>query len=123
MYFSLMNYLLIPDKFKGSATAEEVIESLIRGIQKVDRAAHFHKIIASDGGDGFLSSIAQFKQLTSINIPSKNAYLEPIDSYYLWNEESHTAYIELANTAGIAKAEIRRRPPCMVAEALVLPPL
>ncbi len=102
MYFSLMNYLLIPDKFKGSATAEEVIESLIRGIQKVDQTAHFHKIIASDGGDGFLSSIAQFKQLTSINIPSKNAYLEPIDSYYLWSEESHTAYIELANTAGIA---------------------
>jgi len=101
MYFSLMNYLLIPDKFKGSATAEEVIESLIRGIQKVDRAAHFHKIIASDGGDGFLSSIAQFKQLQTINIPSKNAYLEPIDSCYLWDKKSKTAYIELANTAGI----------------------
>lgn len=107
MYFSLMNYLLIPDKFKGSATAEEVIESLIRGIQKVDQTAHFHKIIASDGGDGFLSSIAQFKQLTSINISSKNAYLDPIDSYYLWSEESQTAYIELANTAGIAKLNNR----------------
>lgn len=107
MYFSLMNYLLIPDKFKGSAKAEEVIESLIRGIQKIDTDAHFHKIIASDGGDGFLSSIAQFKQLQTINIPSKNAYFESIDSYYLWNEESNTAYIELANTAGIAKLNNR----------------
>lgn len=107
MYFSLMNYLLIPDKFKGSATAEEVIDSLIKGIQKADTAAHFYKIVASDGGDGFLSSIAQFKQLQTINIPSKNAYLEPIDSYYLWSEESNTAYIELANTAGIAKLNNR----------------
>ena len=102
-----MNYLLIPDKFKGSATAEEVIDSLIKGIQKADTAAHFYKIVASDGGDGFLSSIAQFKQLQTINIPSKNAYLEPIDSYYLWSEESNTAYIELANTAGIAKLNNR----------------
>ena len=102
MYFSCMNYLLIPDKFKGAATAQQVIESIIKGIQQVDSKAQFHNIIASDGGDGFLSSIAQFEKVTPINIQSKNAYLEPIDSYFLWNQETKTAYIELANTAGLS---------------------
>lgn len=97
-----MNYLLIPDKFKGSATAKEVVDALKKGIQQIDKKPVFKEVIASDGGDGFLSSVQQFEKVISIDIPSKNAYLDPIDSNYLWNNESKTAYIELANTVGIA---------------------
>lgn len=63
-----MNYLLIPDKFKDSLTAFEVIESISNGIQKVDQNANIYSVLASDGGDGFLEAI-----LNTIAV-EKNSY-------------------------------------------------
>ena len=52
-----MKYLLVPDKFKGSATAHEVVGALAQGIKQSQPDATIHTIIASDGGDGFLDCI------------------------------------------------------------------
>ena len=51
-----MNYLLIPDKFKDSLTAFEVIKSISNGIQKVDQEAKIHSVLASDGLKTFLNA-------------------------------------------------------------------
>lgn len=97
-----MKYLLVPDKFKGSATAKEVVAALIQGISMVDPHASFHQIIASDGGDGFLDTVSHYAIVEEVHLKSFNAKGQPIDSYYLNDKALKTAYIELANTAGLS---------------------
>lgn len=98
-----MKYLLIPDKFKGSATAHEVVSALTKGIQSVDKQAYIDAVVASDGGDGFLHTVEAYKEVKRINMESVDAKNRPLWSYYLYDELQHIAYIELANTAGIVK--------------------
>lgn len=98
-----MKYLLVPDKFKGSATAEEVVDALSKGIRSADKEAHIDAVIASDGGDGFLHTVEAYQSVQKISIESVDAIGQPIPSYYLYQTDTATAYIELANTAGITK--------------------
>ena len=49
-----MRLLLIPDKFKGSLTAEEVRAAISDGVRAVFPEADTIGFPASDGGDGFL---------------------------------------------------------------------
>lgn len=96
-----MNVLLIPDKFKGSLTAQEVIISLSAGILKIYPDAEIHRVIASDGGDGFLEAIANYCKTDSVEIETKDPLGRKIRAYYLYNASEETAYIELAKTAGL----------------------
>ena len=57
-----MNYLLVPDKFKGSLSAAEVIKALKKGILQIDQNANIHSALVSDGGDGFVESIANYTE-------------------------------------------------------------
>ncbi len=98
-----MKYLLIPDKFKGSATAAEVVDALSRGIRMADQEAHIDSVIASDGGDGFLHTVEAYQNVNKISLDSVDAIGQSISSYYLFQDQTATAYIELANTAGITK--------------------
>lgn len=95
-----MNILLIPDKFKGSLTAKQVIKALKAGISNSVSHVKFYEIIASDGGDGFLDAIQHTQQVQQIHMASVDPLGRPMDSYYLMNDK--TAYIELANCSGLA---------------------
>ena len=53
-----MNILVIPDKFKDSLSADEVINAISKGILKQSKSHNVFSILASDGGDGFLESIS-----------------------------------------------------------------
>lgn len=96
-----MNILLIPDKFKGSLTAKEVIQSLKVGIQKYSLKCNFIEIIASDGGDGFLEAIENIKPIESVSCATFDSLGRPIMATYGVDIESKSAYIELARTSGI----------------------
>uniref|UniRef100_UPI002632A27A glycerate kinase n=1 Tax=uncultured Eudoraea sp. TaxID=1035614 RepID=UPI002632A27A len=61
-----MDYLLIPDKFKGSLTALEVIDAIGKGVLKADPEAKLHSAVLSDGGDGFLESIDHYGQYEKV---------------------------------------------------------
>ena len=99
-YFSLMNILLIPDKFKGSLSAKQVIEALKSGILRSIPTTTFYEIIASDGGDGFLTAISHIQNTKKVSIKSVDPLGRDLESYYLQN--NRTAYIELANCSGLA---------------------
>ncbi|MCW1954245.1 MAG: glycerate kinase [Flavobacteriia bacterium] len=98
-----MNYLVIPDKYKGSLTSKEVSDAIEVGLinAKVNRH-QISKIPASDGGDGFLSFVSHFKELSIRNLSSVDAIRKPISSYYLTEFSTNTAYLELANTVGLS---------------------
>lgn len=105
-----MNFLLIPDKFKGSLTAKEVIVSITKGILSADRSATIHSVIASDGGDGFLDAVTNNLSLQEILVNTVDPLGRPISAPYLLNKLNNTAYIELAKASGLEllKAEERK---------------
>lgn len=96
-----MKVLLIPDKFKGSLTAEEVIASITRGIHKVHPEAILHSIKASDGGDGFLDAISTYIDCEAVKMNTVDPLLRPIETEYFYNSENNAAYFELAKTSGL----------------------
>ena len=106
-----MRYLLVPDKFKGSLTSKEVIQSLKKGILKFDPKAEFKSYIISDGGEGFLQSLELLLELKKVKIKSKNSLLSPISSYYMIDEKMNRAYIELAKSSGLINLSKNDRNP------------
>ncbi len=106
-----MNYLLVPDKFKGSLGAAQVIEALEKGITKADRDARFFSALLSDGGDGFLESIAQNKACEYRKVKASDPLGRSIEADYLFDAKTRTAYIEMAMTAGLELLEATDRNP------------
>jgi glycerate 2-kinase len=96
-----MRILLIPDKFKGSLTSNEVIEALKYGILEKYPNAKISSIIASDGGDGFLHAVSQNVGCQQIDTKTLDPLGREIASYYLYDPVENVAYIELAKASGI----------------------
>jgi glycerate kinase len=96
-----MRILLIPDKFKGSLSANEVIEALKHGILEKYHNAKISSIIASDGGDGFLHAVSQNVPCQQISTKTFDPLRRDIISYYLYDPKENVAYIELAKASGI----------------------
>ncbi len=96
-----MKVLLIPDKFKGSLTAREVIESISRGVLRVFPKTNIHAVQASDGGDGFLDAISANVNCELITVDTVDALGGAIKADYLYNATTNSAYIELAKASGL----------------------
>ena len=108
-----MKLLLIPDKFKGSLTSEEVSKAFIAGVEKAGVEFTSHYIKASDGGDGFMNAVAHYKPCVSVQVISENPIGKPIQSYYLYSQESNSAFVELANASGMELLTPEERNPML----------
>lgn len=98
-----MRIAIVPDKFKGCLTAEQVGGAMMQGVLDVNPQAQCYPFYLSDGGDGFLSAIKHYKpKLESISVTTVNALGEPITGSYLWDSTALTAYLELASASGLA---------------------
>lgn len=96
-----MNILLIPDKFKGSLTAEAVIRALKEGLYAIDPSISTHVILASDGGEGFLEAVHRYLQPARMVCTTVDPLGRPIEAPYLLDKTQKTAYIELARASGL----------------------
>lgn len=96
-----MQILLIPDKFKGSLTAQEVVEAISRGVRSVHPSAHIDAILASDGGEGFLDAITKYKEVERIDTTTTDPLGRFMQAHYLWQEAGKTAYVEMAMASGL----------------------
>lgn len=106
-----MNILLVPDKFKGSLSAKQVIAALRKGISKYDDSFHVHHVVASDGGDGFLDAIGENIEIKFINVKSVDPLGRELSCFYGLDIANKTAYIELARTSGITLLKGEERNP------------
>ncbi len=96
-----MKVLLIPDKFKGSLSAEGVIQSVSTGIQRADPGTEMYSVLASDGGDGFLKAVSNYIQLDEVLVSTIDPLGRKMQSPYLLNRSTNTAYVELAQASGL----------------------
>lgn len=104
-----MKFLLCPDKFKGSATSEEVITSISTGISKLLPDAQIESAMLSDGGEGFALTASQHRKGTWIECLSLDALHRERKSTYFVSEK--TAYIDMAETNGLVQIEPALRNP------------
>lgn len=97
-----MNILLIPDSFKDSLSASEVAAAMERGIKQVAPNAKVLSMSASDGGEGFIESVAKFlNNAELIRTECVDPLGRPIASEFLLDHDARTAYIELARASGL----------------------
>lgn len=96
-----MNFLLLPDKFKGSLTAQQLILSIKNGVLKALPGAGFEHVVASDGGDGFLDAVAEYRETESITTVVVDPLGRELTTTMLINGETGEAFIELAKASGL----------------------
>lgn len=96
-----MNILLIPDKFKGSLSAKQVIVAIKMGVSDFDPSFNVKHVIASDGGDGFIDAIQENINIELIKVASVDPLGRKLLTTYGLDVENSTAYIELANASGL----------------------
>ena len=106
-----MNIVLIPDKFKGSLSAAEVIKALTKGIKRANPNTVISSLITSDGGDGFLDAVQQTLAVEKVYCESVDPLGRPISAPYLYHPEKKTAYIELAQCSGMVLLTKEERNP------------
>ena len=106
-----MRFLLIPDKFKGSLAANEVVGALAEGILKVYPDAKIAHILASDGGEGFLDAVSNHRTVERIDTTTSGPLGRPLHSYYLWDITEQVAYIEMAMASGLELLAEKERDP------------
>ncbi len=106
-----MNVLLIPDKFKGSLSAKEVINALAQGIRTANPKTRIYEVIASDGGDGFLEAVATYVKVEEIFVATVDPLGRDLCAPYLYERDTRTAYIELAKASGMELLNALERDP------------
>ncbi len=107
----MKKYLLVPDKFKGSLSSQEVIDALSRGILRAEPDAGLFSALVSDGGDGFMESVADCTEAEPIICETCNPLQTRIRAPYLFDNNTSSAYIEMAQTAGLAMLKPEERSP------------
>ncbi|NER09057.1 glycerate kinase [Muriicola jejuensis] len=106
-----MRFVLIPDKFKGSLSAKEVIGAMSSGIRQVHPEAEISSVIASDGGDGFLHAVASAIPVREVLCQAVDPLGRKIESRYLFSREDQAAYIEMAECSGLVLLDASERNP------------
>lgn len=91
-----MRILAVPDKFKGTASAKDVVEAISAGA-----SAHGHSVVAhpiADGGEGTLEALGGPNRVSVVSGPLG----EPVEAG--WRLVRGTAVIEMAQASGLTLA-------------------
>lgn len=95
-----MKFLVIPDKFKGSLSAEDACGILKEEILAAYPESEVITLPIADGGEGLTDTFLRAKVGKKVFIKAKNPFFEEIDaSYALFPDK--TAVIEVAEAAGL----------------------
>jgi glycerate kinase len=90
--------VLAPDKFKGSLTAGQVRAAMAAGIRRVHPDASIVEVPVADGGEGTIE-VAVASGAVDQRLPVRGPLGQPIVAR--WARIGATAYIELAQAAGL----------------------
>jgi glycerate 2-kinase len=104
-----MRILIAPDSFKDSLSAAKVAESLARGIKSTFPEAEITLLPLADGGEGTLEAIKG--DLEYVHCMASDPLFRKIESKYLWDEKTKTAFVEMAQISGLELVTENERNP------------
>jgi len=107
-------FVLAPDSFKESMTAEQACQAMQRGIEKVCTDAICISVPMADGGEGtvdaLVSSLKGQKIACEVTGPLP---VQKVKTYFGLVDEGKTAVIEMAKANGIHLIEFAQRNPLL----------
>ncbi len=96
-----MNIIIAPDKMKGSLSSIDFCRSIEKGILKYLPQAHIIKVPMADGGDGTVEVIKYYLGGEKVQVEVQNPVGKNIQATYLFNRNTKTAFIEMAEASGL----------------------
>jgi len=96
-----MKFLIAPDKFKGSLSAQQVAENVALGIRDVIENADIEIAPMADGGEGTAEAICNARGGKWVTISARGPLGHPIKASYVWLGES--AVMEMSEAAGMRR--------------------
>ncbi|MBN1251105.1 MAG: glycerate kinase [Bacteroidales bacterium] len=110
-----MNILIAPDSFKGSLSANEIIDILKNKFKNSKLNLNIIEQALADGGEGSIDIFTSFEGFQKNDLQILNPIGKKIDSFYLFDKKNSTAYIELAKSSGLSL--IKDNPDIMAANS------
>jgi glycerate kinase len=98
----VLRILIVPDKFKGTLTAQAAAEAMARGWLSARPGDELELLPMSDGGDGFGEIISQLIGAAAQTVKTVDAAHRPIEATWWWHAASGTAVVESARIIGLA---------------------
>ncbi|WP_445384625.1 glycerate kinase [Robiginitalea sp. IMCC44478] len=108
-----MDIVLMPDKFKGSLTAEEVRTAVQSGIREQFPNTRFRNFAVSDGGDGFLEAVKAVRRVSECEVSVQDPLGRPVKASFLLDDETSEAFIEMAVASGMVLLDEAERNPLL----------
>ena len=100
--------LIIPDKFKGTLTAQAAAEAIGRGWRRARAGDRVSVLPMSDGGDGFGEVTRALLGARVERVKTVDAAGRPCVARWWWEARTRTAIIESAAVIGLAMLPARR---------------
>jgi glycerate kinase len=94
--------LIVPDKFKGTLTAQAAAQLIGQGWHTVRPGDELELLPMSDGGDGFGEVLAALTKAEAREWPTWDAAGRPCQATWWWERSAQTAIIESARVVGLA---------------------
>ena len=98
-----MNVLIIPDKFKGTLTANAAAEAMALGWRQARPGDAIELLPMSDVGDGFGEVMGALLRAKIQKVKTVDAAHQRCVAHWWWEPKTKTAVIESANVIGLAK--------------------
>ncbi len=110
-----MRILLAPQALKGSLTAAEAVQAMVRGVQAAAPDAQVIELPIADGGEGTVEAMTAATGGTIIPVTVTGPLGEPVEAFLgLLGEADNaekTAVIEMAAASGLPLVPPERRDP------------
>ncbi len=110
----MKTFVLAPDSFKESMTAEQACAAMQRGVEKALPNAQFIHVPMADGGEGTVDALVSARHGRKVEIEVSHPLIEQkVKTYFGLIENDQTAVIEMALANGIHLIEPSQRNPLL----------
>lgn len=107
-------FVLAPDAFKESITAQQACQAMQRGLQRIFPHAQYLHVPMADGGEGTVDALVAAGQGEMVSCSVSGPFIEQtVNTYFGLIDEGRTAVIEMAKANGIHLLEPSKRNPAL----------
>ena len=96
-----MKFILSPDSFKDSMSAQKVTQVMKKAILYIDAEAEIVELPVGDGGEGTLTILTYAAQGKLIDTTVTGPLGEPVKAQFGISGDGTTAIVEMAQASGL----------------------
>jgi glycerate kinase len=108
-----MKFIIAPDSFKGSLTAQQAAAAMEQGVRAVFPDAEIDSIPMADGGEGTLDALVAATKGKFVQVGCVDPLGRPITGHYGVLGDGKTAVIEMAIASGLLLLKNNERNPLL----------